>query len=60
MKVILRVLLSVIGLILFFTLIDYYFNGVSKYLLWGITSAVVLLYNEKKNCEHKKTRDSNF
>ena len=59
MKILLRILLSVIGLILVFSMIDYYFNGVAQYILWGITSAAVLLYNEKRNREQKKTKDSN-
>jgi hypothetical protein len=60
MKILIRVLLSAIGLVLAFALIDYYFNEVAKYILWGITTAVVLLYNEKKNREHKKNKDSNY
>lgn len=60
MKTLLRVLLSAIGIILVFSIIDYYFNGVARYILWGITLAVVLLYNEKRNREQKETKDSNY
>jgi len=49
MKVGLRVLLSVVGIIIVFGLIDTYFSGIPKYLLWGVTMAVLLLYNEKSN-----------
>jgi hypothetical protein len=60
MKTLVRVLLSVMGLVLVFAIIDYYFDGAFKYILWGITLGVVLLYNEKKNRENKKIKDSNY
>lgn len=60
MKILLRILLSVIGLVLVYAMIDYYFNGAFKYILWGITSVALLLYNDKKNCKLEKTKDSKY
>lgn len=60
MKILLRVLLSVMGIILGYAIIDYYFDGVFKYILWGITGTVFYLYNDKKNREYKKTKENNY
>ncbi|WP_318617213.1 hypothetical protein [Sporosarcina sp. YIM B06819] len=59
MKILLRVLLSVMGNILAYAIIDYYFDGVVKYILWGLSTAVFLQYNDKKNREYKKTKENN-
>ena len=59
MKILLRTILSVIGIMLIIFLTDYYLDGVFKYLLTGIGGAVILLYNEKKNRELKETKDNN-
>ena len=58
MKILLRAILSTIGIMLIIFLTDYYLDGVFKYLLTGIGGAVILLYNEKKNRELKETKDS--
>ena len=55
-KIFFRILLSIIGLILAAALIDYYSDGLFKNILWGISVAVFLLYNEKKNLEYKKSK----
>ena len=60
MKNLLRVLLSVFGLVFVYAMVDYFYDGAFKYILWGITSAVFLLCNDKKNREHKKIKDSNY
>ncbi|WP_099363686.1 hypothetical protein [Fredinandcohnia onubensis] len=60
MNILLRVLLSVMALVLVFAIIDYYIDGALKYILWGITAAVVSLYNEKKNREHRKAKNSKY
>ena len=49
MKVGFRILASVVGLVFVFGLIDTYFSGFAKYLLWGLTVSVLLIYNEKSN-----------
>ena len=55
-KIFFRILLSIIGLILAAALIDYYSDGLFKNILWGISVAVFLLYNEKKNLKYKKSK----
>ncbi len=58
MKLYLRLIGSLIVTVLAYAVIDYYFDGLFKYSLWGITTAVVGLYNEKKNREYKKSTES--
>ncbi|WP_339176266.1 hypothetical protein MKY51_07515 [Solibacillus sp. FSL R5-0691] len=58
-KIFLRIILSLIVLILAVILIDNYSNGLIKNVLWGISVALVLLYNEKKNREYKKSKANN-
>lgn len=57
MKVFTRVLCSTILLILCIAIVDYFFNqGLTKYILIGLTAAVIVFYNEKKNRELKNTK----
>lgn len=58
-KIFLRIILSLIVLILAVILIDNYSNGLIKNVLWEISVALVLLYNEKKNREYKKSKANN-
>ena len=58
MKILLRPILSVIGIMLIIFLTDYYLDGVFKYLLIGVGISAIYQYNEKKNRELKETKDS--
>ena len=59
MKILLRAILNVIGMMLIIFLTDYYLDGVFKYLLMGVGFSAIYQYNEKKNRELKETKDSN-
>ena len=58
MKILLRAILSVIGMMLIIFLTDYYLDGVFKYLLIGVGISAIYQYNEKKNRKLKETKDS--
>ena len=58
MKILFRVLLSVIGLMLVYALTDYYLDGAFKYIVYGISGAAIYQYNQKKNLEYEKNRDN--
>ncbi|WP_187442685.1 hypothetical protein [Rossellomorea vietnamensis] len=47
MNTLIKVLMSVLIVIPVYALIDYYFTGLNKYILWGITVAAVLAANKK-------------
>ncbi|WNS77359.1 hypothetical protein RRV45_10365 [Bacillus sp. DTU_2020_1000418_1_SI_GHA_SEK_038] len=56
MKVIIRILLSTFGLLLTMAIVDYFSDGLMKYILFGLAVNVFLLYNEKKNKQLKKQK----
>ena len=58
-KIFIRILLSGLVLILAAILIEHYSDGSFKNILWGLSIAIVLLYNRKKNIEYKESKDSN-
>lgn len=54
MKVYLRVIFSVITMMVGIAIVSYFFEGgFFKYLLIGIITTPILLYNDKKNKELK-------
>ncbi|WP_168413190.1 hypothetical protein [Bacillus salacetis] len=54
MKVVFRVSASVLALIICLAAIDFFVDGLVKYILWSVVSAFILAFNRAKNRELKK------
>ncbi|RFB14784.1 hypothetical protein DZB84_15190 [Bacillus sp. HNG] len=59
MKVILRITLSVISMMLILAITDYYFQGLIKTIVWGLTMGLFFIYNQKNRHKQGKEKDIN-